>query len=775
MGSYVLKAIIAAGTTAAVLAGILTSCYPDSRSGSGRTGTTTEIGEAPAGTSAAAGGETSSGAGTSNGASSGGNVSTSGGNGSTSGGTEDSPTGVRSSGSQQFETWLVSYRDCDGLLNAIRAAALKQVGPYGFEVAPYPGVQSFFEEGGTDLRWAREAAQEALPELAQPELERPSPSAQSSAEASMSPGVSAFEAPAPAAADSGSFQFEEREIAPQEGVDYSGTNVQVRGVDEADIIKTDGRRIIVSAGSWVTIVDVTGPEPIVVGRVNAPGATTSDMLFFEDRVLLMGNSTGKIRPLAESSSDNSETASSSQFQPYAPILSITEVLLDGTPRRGSTLQVEGSYLSSRSIESTAHAVFNFYPAELGFVQPQNPNSETSVAAATEANRRVIEESTLEYWLPQYRLIAADGSVAEEGSLLDCSRVNTPSEFTIANTLAVLSLDLSRPLSKGNSAATFAGGQTIYASADNLYVVTDASVGQLNLENEEDALRLEDDYRTSIHKFSLSDGGARYQASGSIKGHLLNQFSLNEHAGHLFVAATNGTPWGWNSSESFIHSLRQDGDRLINVGSVGNMGRGEEIYSVRFIGSRAYVVTFVQVDPLYVIDLTDPANMKVLGELKIPGYSAYLHPLGEGLLAGVGRGDEWGGISGAKVSLFDVSDPSDPRELDNYVLADAASDVEWDHRAFLWWEPEAMLVVPVRSYYNPESNGALVLNVDRRRGISLRGIVQHNPSGYDYYDDIYQIIRSLIIRDDLWTLSQAVLQSNNAATLKETARIRLPNF
>ena len=661
-------------------------------------------------------------------------------------------------GGEVFTTRLVSYSDCNGLLNAIRAAATERVGPYGLGELDY---------------WGRPEIQVDGPITAQAEAR--AEVAEDAAAPSADAAIESFDAPPPPAAARSSADAAASASTPQRDVDFSGTNVQVEGVDEADIVKTDGQRIIISSGEWVTIVDVTGDEPRVSGRVHVPNNNASEMLFYQDRVLLLSNSWGNIRPLSTTTTDSEIASSIPIRQREAALVNMTEVLLDGTPRRGNTLQIEGNYLSSRSIGGTAHVVFNHYAEqEFGFVYPQNPNNQASVAIATEANRQVIQASTLADWTPQFRLIAADGSLMSEGQLLNCSRVNTPNKFNTFSMLGVLTLDLTSSLDKGTSAATFAGGQIVYASQSNLYVVTDTVVPQVFLEDEASRADLEDRYRTSVHKFSLSAAGAQYQASGSVKGHLLNQFSMNEFRNHLFVATTDGTPWGGNS-ESFIHSLRQDDESLTNVGSVGNMGRGERIYSVRFIGERAYVVTFRQVDPLYVVDLANPARMKVLGELKIPGYSAYLHPLGDNLLAGVGAdATEQGRVTGAKVSLFDVSNPTNPMEIDNYVLADAQSSVEWDHRAFLWWQPQKALVVPVTSWNRADRNGALVLILDRDTGINLRGLIQHDSSKDNYYNWIYRIIRSLVISDDLWTLSQAVLQSNDLVSLEQNARIQLPN-
>ena len=197
------------------------------------------------------------------------------------------------------------------------------------------------------------------------------------------------------------------------------------------------------------------------------------------------------------------------------------------------------------------------------------------------------------------MVSSAGSVTEEGRILACDRVYVPSQFSGFGSLAVLTFDLDESLTLGDGASTFAAGETIYASHQNLYVATNTWLPQPFFDDDNWLRNIDQRYRTSLHKFSLTPGGpAVYEASGSVKGHLLNQFALHERGGHLFVAVTNGSPWSANrQSESLIFALEQRDDVLAVVGSVGDMGRGERIYSVRYIGDRAYVVTFRQVDPL----------------------------------------------------------------------------------------------------------------------------------------------------------------------------------
>jgi len=387
-----------------------------------------------------------------------------------------------------------------------------------------------------------------------------------------------------------------------------------------------------------------------------------------------------------------------------------------------TLTVEGRYLSARLIDGTVRMVISSYPTDLPFVYPSN---EAGEEIALEANLKVIDLTTLEDWLPEYTLVESDGS-STTGLLVACDRTHRPAEFAGFETLSVLTFSAGGGLDAGDATSVIAGGETVYASTESIYVATNVWVPGDWFAFEGDGFQeFNESYSTAIHKFSINGSDpAEYEASGSVRGHLLNQFSMDEYDGYFRVATTDGPPWGFDdTSESFIVVLEQQGDQLVEVGSVGEMGKGERIFSVRFIGEAAYVVTFRQTDPLYVVDLSNPANPAVTGELKIPGYSAYLHPLGNGRLLGIGQdATEEGRTIGAKVSLFDVSDPSDPREIDNFVLPDSYTEAEWDHHAFLYWAPEQIMVMPLQSWQD-DFAGAIVFKLDD--GIREFGRISHD--------------------------------------------------
>jgi uncharacterized secreted protein with C-terminal beta-propeller domain len=275
--------------------------------------------------------------------------------------------------------------------------------------------------------------------------------------------------------------------------------------------------------------------------------------------------------------------------------------------------------------------------------------------------------------------------------------------------------------------------------------------------------------TAIHRFGIADpASAEYRASGEVRGFVLNQFALSEHDGVLRVATTDQPPWRENAeqreSESFVTVLDEDGGALRQVGRVGGLGRGERIYAVRFLGDAGYVVTFRQVDPLYTLDLADPQHPAVRGELKIRGFSSYLHPIAGDLLLGVGQDvTDDGRTHGTQLALFDVSDLRQPRVLDQRSFGEGSySEAEYDHHAFLYWPPTKLSVLPLSVYSSDGSQfeGAVGSEIDRTKGITEVGRAEH-PSG-DYR---FPIRRSLVVRGRLFTVSDEGVLASTLDTLQ----------
>jgi len=363
------------------------------------------------------------------------------------------------------------------------------------------------------------------------------------------------------------------------------------------------------------------------------------------------------------------------------------------------------------------------------------------------------------WLPRRVLRRAAGGRPRFRFAAPCRRVLRPAVHSGVDLLTVLTIDMDRGLPAVDSDAVQGGGQTVYASKLGLYV------GLEKWSPDPDAADPAPSDSTQLHKFDTSDpGSTNYVASGRVAGHLLNQFSMSEHEGVLRVATTRSRTEGPDgASESGVVTLAERDGALVRLGGVGGLGRGERIYAIRFLGEVGYVVTFRQVDPLYTIDLSRPASPRVAGELKIPGYSAYLHPVGGDLLLGVGQDATADGrLRGTQVSLFDVSDPAKPARLHQRTLGTgASSEAEWDHHAFLWWAPARLAVVPLEHWAGEQDTfvGAVGLAVDRAAGIAEVGRTRHEDG-----ESPFSVRRSLIVGGRLVTISNAGVQQNSLSSL-----------
>ena len=392
------------------------------------------------------------------------------------------------------------------------------------------------------------------------------------------------------------------------------------------------------------------------------------------------------------------------------------------PEVAGQLSIDGFYISSRLVDGTITIATQSNQHDLGFVFPQGEKGEER---AEEFNKQVVQETEISDWLPSYTLEANGRS--SEGILTNCDNVHAPAEFAGFGSLSVLSIDANNGLNDPKAASVLASGQNVYASTESMWISTNRWVDWGILDTDE-RIAAEQSYTTDIHGFSISGDQPAYVASGSVRGHLLNQFAMSEYDGVLRVASTDGTVWGvTENSESFVTTFEVADRELEQLGQVGNMGKGERIFSVRFVGETAYIVTFRQTDPFYTVDLSDPAAPEVLGELKITGYSGQLHPLGANHVLGVGQeASEEGRTTGAKITLFDVSDLSNPVDVDTWTAPNSWTDAEWDHKAFLWWAPENLAVLPVQNWQE-QFWGAVAFRIDLDAGtIEEAGRISHEP-------------------------------------------------
>jgi hypothetical protein len=551
------------------------------------------------------------------------------------------------------------------------------------------------------------------------------------------------------------------------GDSMSGTNVQVLGVDEPDMVKTDGDRIVILSEGTLIVADVNGSEPELTGRLHLGTRSVQSMFLSGDRVLLFGSLWTSFHPLVEG-----DASFAPQYQ--SPTMELVEVDISAEPEIVRSMTIDGRFISGRMVGDTVRVVSSSGPVGLEWSFPAGTGLRAE-QAAIEENKEIIRRSTPDNWIPYYIVSDASGRTTDQGTLFDCNRASHPEEFAGLNMLSVVAIDMGNGLEIIDSTGVLANGSTIYASAENLYVATQNwetwRWGMEGIAEDEP-----ETISTDIHKFDISDPSVTsYLATGTIEGYVLNQFAMDEHNGHLRVASTTSPSW-WGSgfeTESLVTVLaEEENGRLPEVGVVDGLGKTEQIYSVRFMGDMAYVVTFRQTDPLYTLDLSNPAAPAVVGELKILGYSAYLHPIGDRLLLGIGQdATEGGQVQGTQVSLFDVSNPADPTRVDQITLSEgASSQIEYDHHAFLYWDQTGLAMVPVQQWFWDENKeevffGAVGFKVEGRDLSEVRRFA-HPGGASQEWDWRAQITRSVVIGETLYTISNKGIMSSDLTTLDE---------
>lgn len=540
--------------------------------------------------------------------------------------------------------------------------------------------------------------------------------------------------------------------APDQG--HSTTNRHEAGADEPDLVKSDGKRLVSIVDGKLRVIDLASNK--ATGVLELPGGPATQLLTHGDRALVLTSGVSHAEPRSYPKGD-------------WPSGSAKLVLVDlsGTPKTVGSLDVDGSYVDSRQVGGVARVVIRSMP-KLKFAYPDGT---LNAEAALRRNQDIVRDSAIGDWLPRYRLDGEAGKA--EGQLVDCARVNHPAKFSGASMLTVLTLPLDKPLGNGDPVTVAADGNTVYGNEKSLYVADDQWPRAVPLRGGAEVAP-EPQPRTQVHQFSV-DGSAppKYLASGSVPGALLNQYSLSEHNGNLRIATTTNRggaqPRQVPDSQSAVTVLARQGDKLTEIGKLDGLGKGERIYAVRFYGDTAYVVTFRQTDPLYTVDLRDPRRPRAVGELKITGYSAYLHMAGPGKLIGVGQeASDQGRVLGTQVSLFDVSDQSNPRRLAQHHLPGAFSEAEFDPHAFLYWQQTGLLVLPVSRGWAaprgdramPPAGGALVLRIGDGNVTQL-GQVAH-PQDRSAGSDA-TVRRSLVAAGSLWTLSSAGIKRQDLTT------------
>ena len=616
---------------------------------------------------------------------------------------------------------------------------------------------------------------------------------------------------------------------------YSSTNTATAGVDEPDIVKTDGRRIVTITGNMLRVVDaqtrqLTGILDLSSGS-GFISATPAGLLLAGNHALVLFNQIPyPIEGLPTGASASGPSGPAAQQSPAPAILGPELALVDlsaGTPRIISQYTMDGSLVDARQVGSVARVVVQSAP-RIYFPPMGAPGAQTSLAT----DRAAIRHAGLSQWLPRYAVTTGG---RRHSAVVDCASVSHPAAVAYSGNsmLTVLTFDLNgASLGNGEPVTVVADGDIVYSDGASLYIasrqwtaapitgtasaapaITGAAPAASSVTASAGVAPPPQPVAvpqyTGIYKFDISGPGRPvYEASGTVPGWLLGssgtaEYSLSAWNGALRIATTTYGAFAADtepSPQSAVYVLEQSGDQLVIVGKVGGLGVGEQIYAVRFAGPVGYVATFRQIDPLYTLDLSDPAQPRVVGQLPLSGYSAYLYPVDATHLIGIGQdANALGQTTGTQISLFDVSDLAAPVRLASFDAQFGHSEAEFDPHAFLYWPSGKLLVIPVQLPYGPTppvptpvsqggtvsggtvpdggaaywpASEAVVLHVGDN-GFTLMGTITHpatpeNPSGG-------QIRRSLIVGNALWTLSDVGLKANDMATLTPLAWVPFPQY
>jgi len=560
--------------------------------------------------------------------------------------------------------------------------------------------------------------------------------------------------------------------------DYSTTNIQVEGVDEPDTVKTDGTYLYVLADQTLYIIKAyPADEANILSNISfKDDVYINNFFIYDDYLIVFGGSynypiiyekniedTGEIKDSPEENSIWSVSTS---------VIRIYDISDKQNPTIEKDVEIDGSYFDSRMIDNYVYVISTEHTYNIYRI-----NNGNSILAVPEIkiNNNVTK-------IPY-----------DDIYYVDVPEIVDTMTHVIAINLETMEVD--------EKSFLIGVSQTMYVSLYNIYLIYtkyDYNIRPLIGDIYEPS-----DETTMIHKINIDNGEINYQTKGEVPGHILNQFSMDEHNGYFRIATTIGYSWNeYNPSQNNIYILDENLER---VSELENIASGEQIYSSRFLGDKAYIVTFKNIDPFFTIDLSDTSNPKILGYLKIPGYSTYLHPFDENHIIGIGKdavesnNPNFAWYQGLKISLFDVSDFENPQEIDKVIIGDRGTDSSalHDHKAFLFDREKELLVIPISLYeiseeiknlYDQEPastygeftyQGAYVYNLNLN-GFEYKGRITHMSDEekqttdfwWHWYQSSSYISRSLYIGNVLYTISDKMVKMNDLEDLGEINSINL---
>ena len=547
--------------------------------------------------------------------------------------------------------------------------------------------------------------------------------------------------------------------------DFSTTNIQVENVDEADVIKTDGEYIYSLSDNKVIITDATNPEsPVIVNRLSSASFSTSapeEILLYKNKLVVIGT-----------------------MSPSKTTVEVYDMTSKTNPVKLESYSVNGSYYTSRLTNGKLYVIST---GSLKYGNKKVDNSYTENNAT-----KYISYNDIYYF---------------------------KNKATTAQT-TISTLDLDKDKDKVDISSYLLSLENIYVSENNMYLVAE------NYSNEDynffkiaarllgprgiigEAFRLENDdwdyysdEETTIHKLELNNGKIKYVGAGKAEGNTIDQFSLDEYDSNLRVAL--------HSEEGSRVAIFNNKMKLI--GETDYLAKKKKMYSSRFIGNRGYLVTYLNTDPLFTIDLSNPKHPEVLGELQISGYSTYLHPYDENHLIGIGYESEvrtnrnsqgkvtssYAVITGMKMALFDVSNIDNPVMISNTKIGSAStrSAILTNHKALLFSKEKGVIAIPVNTYVDDlditlnteevnldtvassytsksksyKTEGYLVYGINLEEGFKARGFIEHEGVDVKSYSGT-NLIRGVYIKDWLFTVSQGMVKVNDLNTLEEISSV-----
>lgn len=554
--------------------------------------------------------------------------------------------------------------------------------------------------------------------------------------------------------------------------DYSKTNIQVENVDEADIIKTDGNYIYSLSKESIVITDVTDPNKIKVASKITPtdNGIPEDLILFENKLVAICSEINS--PYIYYSSNKNNT-----------IVRIYDITNREEPRMVKNYKLYEPYYTTRCIGS------KLYVISTGNLRKEN--NKIVRYYDEEYSQKEIELKNIKYLKnvetnKQTIISMMDLNNIEQNVNVSSYLIDIENAYISEKNIYLLDTNY-----KGNyypKISSIYGIKGIWGLNDYIYDYTR-------------------NYETEIYKFNILDNGeVEYSCKTRVKGQTINQYSLDEYNGNLRVALKDSK----EGSRIVIFN-----EKMQQIGETPYLAKGEQMYSSRFMGDKAYLVTYKTIDPLFVIDLSNPTEPKVLGELKIPGYSTYLHPYDENHLIGIGMQTEekinrdiqgkvtsaTATITGMKMALFDVTDPTNPVEISSTVIGDrrTTSAILTNPKALLFSKEKELIAIPVNNYaeyisiassntyedtinaYKKNttkyiSEGYSVYSINIEKGINLKGIITQenidNKSQDTYYYTNSKLLRGVYIENNLYTVSEKCIKVSDLETLKEISKIDL---